>query len=253
MSSITHVVSDSFVVKYHRSCCNSYTSKQNITCFVKKKTIKEVPDSKSSSTFVCSNDITTRSDWTYCIFCQKKSYKKNISSSKLNHKSLIRFLGDYIVKHTNQNSSLQEGQSLYLAGLFSNPEMLNQNGMLDCSCLASTQEEADTCIILHALYSDKLYQENNVQGRIVVKSPDTDVLVLLVHYFPKMKNPSELWFQTGLITSTKDYRRYIPIHELCKSLSSVVCAILPADYALTGCDTTSSFFGIGKKSMLKAL
>jgi hypothetical protein len=49
------------------------------------------------------------------------------------------------------------------------------NGMLDCSCLAS--------IILHALYSDKLYQENNVQRRIVVKSQDTDVLVLLVHYF----------------------------------------------------------------------
>jgi hypothetical protein len=59
--------------------------------------------------------------------------------------------------------------------------------------------EADTRTILHALYSDKLYQENNVQGCIVVKSPDTDVLVLLVHYFPKMKNTSELWFQTGLI------------------------------------------------------
>jgi hypothetical protein len=96
----------------------------------------------------------------------------------LNHKSLIRFLGDYIVKHINQNSSLQEGLSLYLAGLFSNPEtvkMLNQNGVLDCSCLASTQEEVDTRIILHALYSDTLYQENNVQGRIVVKSTDTDV------------------------------------------------------------------------------
>ena len=38
---------------------------------------------------------------------------------------------------------------------------------------------------LHALYSNKLYQENNVQGRIVVKSPDMDVLVLLVHYCPK--------------------------------------------------------------------
>jgi hypothetical protein len=65
--------------------------------------------------------------------------------------------------------------------------MLNQNGMLDCSCLAGTQEEAATRIMLHALYSDKLYQENNVQGRIVVKYPDTDVLVLLVHYFPKMR------------------------------------------------------------------
>jgi hypothetical protein len=60
---------------------------------------------------------------------------------------LCRFLGDYIVKHINQNSSLQEGQSLYLAGLFFNPEtvkMLNENGMLDCSCLVSPQEEADT-------------------------------------------------------------------------------------------------------------
>jgi hypothetical protein len=148
------------------------------------------------------------------------------------------------------------GQSLYLASLFSNPEtvkMLIQNGMLDCSCLVSTQEEADTRITLHALYSDKLYQENNVQGRIVVKSPDTDVLVHLVHYFPSMKNTSELWFQTGLIPSTKDCRRYIPVHELCKSLNSVVCEILPAAPALTGCDTTSSFFGIGKKSMLKTL
>ena len=127
-------------------------------------------------------------------------------SSGENKQSLIRFLGDYIVKHINRNSSLQEGQSLYLAGLFSNPEtvkMLNQNGMLDCNCLASTQEEADTRIILHALYSDKLYQEINVQGCIVVKSPDMEVLVLYVHYFPKMKNTSELWFQTGLITSTK--------------------------------------------------
>jgi hypothetical protein len=28
-----------------------------------------------------------------------------------------------------------------------------------------------------------------------MKSPDTDVLVLLLHYFPKMKNTSELWFK----------------------------------------------------------
>jgi hypothetical protein len=57
-------------------------------------------------------------------------WKKFISSGE----NIIRFLGDYIAKHIRQNSSLQEGQSLYLAGLCSNPEtvkMLNQNGMLD--------------------------------------------------------------------------------------------------------------------------
>jgi hypothetical protein len=63
----------------------------------------------------------------------------------------------------------------------------------------------------------------------------------------------EVWLQTGMVTSIKDCRRYIPVHELCKSLNSVVCNILPAAHAITGCDTTSSFFGIGKKSMLKAM
>jgi hypothetical protein len=36
-------------------------------------------------------------------------WKKFISSGE-NKQSLIRFLSDYIVKHINQNSSLQEGQ-----------------------------------------------------------------------------------------------------------------------------------------------
>jgi hypothetical protein len=36
-------------------------------------------------------------------------WKKFISSGE-NKQSLIRFLGDYIGKHINQNSSLQEGQ-----------------------------------------------------------------------------------------------------------------------------------------------
>jgi hypothetical protein len=86
--------------------------------------------------------------------------------------------------------------------MLSSSNQCNQSIIIVLNSLLIVLEEADTRIILHALYSDKLYQENNVQGRIVVKSPDTDVLVLLVHYFPKMKNTSELWFQTGLIVST---------------------------------------------------
>ena len=36
-------------------------------------------------------------------------------------------------------------------------------------------------------------------------------------------------------------------------LGSVLCRVLPAAYALTGCDTTSSIFGVGKKTMYKVL
>ena len=91
-------------------------------------------------------------------------WKKFISSGE----NIIRFLGDYINCQTYSSEQFSPRRAITLPDrLFSNPEtvkMLNRNGMLDCSCLASTQEEADTRIILHALYSDQLYQENNVQG-----------------------------------------------------------------------------------------
>ena len=82
------------MVKYHRSFCKSYSSKQNITCFAHKKTTKEVPDSKSSSTVVCSNGITTRSDWTYCIFCKKKSYKKDHKLHKIESQNRMKKILD---------------------------------------------------------------------------------------------------------------------------------------------------------------
>ena len=57
----------------------------------------------------------------------------------------------------------------------------------------------------------------------------------------------------GSVTSIKDGRRYIPVHDLCSSLSSITCEILPAVHALTGCDTTSAIFGIGKQSVFKLI
>ena len=56
-----------------------------------------------------------------------------------------------------------------------------------------------------------------------------------------------MWFLTETITSAKDNRRYIPVYELGRTLSPTACQILPVAHALTGCDTTSSLFRIGKK------
>ena len=46
-----------------------------------------------------------------------------------------------------------------------------------------------------------------------------------------------------------ELRRFIPVHDICRSYSPVFINILPAIHALTGCDSTSAFFGIGKKSV----
>jgi hypothetical protein len=41
------------------------------------------------------------------------------------------------------------------------------------------------------------------------------------------------------------------VHDITLAIGPLVCNILPAAHALTGCDTTSSFFGIGKKTVYK--
>jgi hypothetical protein len=66
-----------------------------------------------------------------------------------------------------------------------------------------TSDLADTRIILYALNMNNQFKDKNVMGRILIKSPDTDVLVLLVHYFSRMSNTRELWFQTGTIIALK--------------------------------------------------
>jgi hypothetical protein len=108
-------------------------------------------------------------------------------------------------------------------------------------------------MLLHTIHADKVFAESGVKGRIIIESPDSDVLVLCVHYFSKLQHTQELWFQTGTVSSSKDRWRYIPVHEICSTLSPVFTNILPAAHAVTGCDTTSSLFGIDKRSVFKVL
>lgn len=68
-----------------------------------------------------------------------------------------------------------------------------------------------------------------------------------------MKNTQELWFELGTITSSNDGRRYLSVHEFCSVINPVMCKVPPAVHALTGCDTTSSWFGIEKKTVYKVL
>ena len=102
--------------------------------------------------------------------------------------------------------------------------------------LKSDQEEAETRLLLHAKYA------STPETRIVIYSPDTDVLVLSAAYFDRLGS-KELWFRTGV----KDRLRLIPVHKVSQALGPTMCDALPALHALTGCDSTSSLAGIGKK------
>ncbi len=111
--------------------------------------------------------------------------------------------------------------------------------------LLSTQEEADTRMILHMIYANAAFAAAGVNGRIIVRVHDTDVKVLCIRYFPKLSHITELWIESGYIG--KNYK-LIPIHQLCDTLSAEFVETLPIIHAITGCDATSSFFYIGKKT-----
>merc|ERR1712080_304999 len=82
--------------------------------------------------------------------------------------------------------------------------------------LASTQEETDTRVILYILYAFK-----EGYTLVVVKSPDSDILFILLYYAPKFF-PHTVLFDTG--TGAK--RRIINITEMALDLTHPYCEAL---------------------------
>ena len=95
------------------------------------------------------------------------------------------------------------------------------------TALHCDHKEADTRMLLHAKHASRDAQ------RVVIQSPDTDVLLLCVTHSDEIKC-DELWICTGV----KDYLCYIPAHKIAAGLVPFMCKVLPAFYALTGCSKT---------------
>ncbi|CAG2222484.1 unnamed protein product [Mytilus edulis] len=66
---------------YHKSCYKSYTSRVNLEKFVMPD-VNNLKDTSNANQPCCSHPVQTRSmftpfDWTTCIFCKHKSYKRD--------------------------------------------------------------------------------------------------------------------------------------------------------------------------------
>ena len=102
------------------------------------------------------------------------------------------------------------------------------------------QEEADTRIIIHILHALTCGSLN-----VLVKTSDSDVIIILVHHFPQFSQVSKgcsVMVKFGIGKSQK----LINIRELHDGLGPNRSKALPLFVALTGCDTTSSLKGHSK-------
>ena len=101
-------------------------------------------------------------------------------------------------------------------------------------------EEADTRIIIRV--QDSLQRGTNT---IMIRTVDTDIIVLLIGHFYALleQNPNaDIWVAFG----TGNHFCYYHINIICANLGFEKSRGLLPFHALTGCDTTSSFFGKSK-------
>lgn len=136
--------------------------------------------------------------------------RKMFLNVPLNKQSLVNFLCEYVVCHaSSQWLEAHTTCTLLVVGGFVNGEvvkLISSRGVEEDRHFASTQEEADTRMLLHAGFADSDFGARGVLGTVIIKSSDTDVLVLAAYCFPKMANTVNMWIETGTFTSTTDKR-----------------------------------------------
>jgi hypothetical protein len=172
---------------------------------------------------------------------------RSFLSSNANKKRLTNFLAEHVIRA----APVGDHQQLFLSGGRDNPQevvCITPAGCNSVEDLSIDHEEADTRLLFHATLADASFSSVD-NGRIIIQSCDTDVIVLCIHYFSLLVNTSEMW----LLAGTADKRRFVPIHTICINMNPILTRILPAVHALTGTDTTSAFYKKGKKCAFKAV
>lgn len=109
--------------------------------------------------------------------------------------------------------------------------------------LNSTHEEADTRIILHLMHAAR----SNEDKTILIRSPDTDVFLLLLKFSPDL--PSPVYFDTGFANK----RRLIDMKAVVQNHGPDISSVMFSLHAFTGCDSTSAFVRRGKVAPYKTL
>jgi hypothetical protein len=95
----------------------------------------------------------------------------------------------------------------------------------------STQEKTDSRVVLYCFYGKQQGYRN-----IRIRSPDTDIFFILLHYTLELQGVTIL-FDTG----TGNKKRLIDITKLAQQYQHELCTALLGLHAFTRCDTTSAF------------
>jgi hypothetical protein len=218
-------------------------------CLPKVSVVHFVTDSYHSNSIKQSERDRRGSSSKYVIGGRMTKLPRDFSSfmhNSENKTQLISFLlkewqsQDYLDRLRNRIVYFVCGEFCY--------RLQNENGagitVTPIESLHSSQEEADTRIILHCMYTAQSMAPNDT---IVVRSPDTDVFIILLSY------SFDICCQVLFDTGNGNTRRLLSINSIASTLDAETVRALPAFHAFTGCDCTSAFVRRGKKGPFKVM
>ena len=166
-----------------------------------------------------------------------KDFVNNFLNNNRNKMELNLFLTEQLINHNF-------GNVLLFVSLNHNIRCNNCNPGTPITDLqkGSEQEEADTKIIVHVLNCIPTGFKN-----VMIKTVDTDVVTLLLAYFPEFELPNEIEVDLGF----GKYRRYYNINKISSQITNEQRSGLLFFYMFTGCDITSAFYSISKAAWWK--
>ncbi|KAK3894973.1 hypothetical protein Pcinc_001266 [Petrolisthes cinctipes] len=153
-----------------------------------------------------------------------------------NKVQLITLITKYFVDHVEDNTNELITAEHPIPISITNGQVRTQTN------LRNTHEEADVIIVNQLVYLAARGASN-----ITVVSDDTDVFVLLLYFYCKEKLTCEVFMQSPIAS-----RRTVDIKATATKHSNIA-EFLPGVHALSGSDTTSFLYGIGKATALKVL
>ncbi len=165
--------------------------------------------------------------------------QKVILTVTYNKKQLIQLISAYMINHYEKNANENE---FLLTSEDPIPVAVREGLVTNKNDMTNTHEEADVIIVNQMVYAAKRGASN-----ISIICDDTDVFVLLLHFYCK-----EELNCTVIMQSPIKGRSVIDIRASA-AISESESQDLPAMHALSGSDTTSYLFGIGKATALKVL
>ena len=153
-----------------------------------------------------------------------------------NKVQLFRFLSKAVIEAASQFNDV------VVCSTYDDHELVNTS---DSQLVADfdtimpyNHQEADSRIFLHLFHAAQ-----QGHSKAFIRTVDSDAVIIAVGHFGSL-SVMELWIGFGIGKAFQ----HIPVHEITQTLGPEKSLSCPLFHSFTGCDTTSTFLGIGKKT-----